>query len=134
VEAWNALHGNVAGTLLWMLATDSYPDYDGYEVYTTKKGVEQPHTQPAAIDGAMIDGVREPIREERVRGSRLVTRVVPSHGAELFKVGLDVRGRGPGWQGVAGLPLLPSQCQERGKERCCGGLRDWCVCVCVCAV
>lgn len=42
VEAWNANHGNVAGTFLWMVATDTYPDYDGLTIYTTKRASAAP--------------------------------------------------------------------------------------------
>lgn len=31
-----------AGTFLWMIATDTYPDYDGLTIYTTKRASAAP--------------------------------------------------------------------------------------------
>lgn len=31
-----------AGTLFWLLASNTYPDYDGYTVYTSKVASQQP--------------------------------------------------------------------------------------------
>ena len=36
------------GTMLWMLVADTYPDYDGYSIYTSKGAAAKP--QPAWPD------------------------------------------------------------------------------------
>lgn len=54
VEAWNVVHGNVAGTFLWMIATDSYPDYDGLTIYTTKRASAAPAQQPSLTVELML--------------------------------------------------------------------------------
>lgn len=33
---------NAAGTFLWMLAADTYADYDGFTIYTTKRASKAP--------------------------------------------------------------------------------------------
>ncbi len=50
-----------AGTLLWMLAADSYPDYDGYTIYTTKGAAARPQPRWPDQDANMMQEVRRAV-------------------------------------------------------------------------
>lgn len=47
-----------AGTLFWLLASNSYPDYDGYTVYTSRVAVQQPPPAWPALSPELLDVVR----------------------------------------------------------------------------
>ena len=46
-----------AGTLFWLLASNSYPDYDGYTVYTSKVAVQQPAPAWPQLSPELVDAV-----------------------------------------------------------------------------
>ena len=66
----------VAGTLLWMLAADTYPDYDGYSIYTTKGAVAAPQPKWPHLSAKLLAEVR-PSRAQ-VKWMRAIVRVVPA--------------------------------------------------------
>ncbi len=45
------------GTLFWLLASNSYPDYDGYTVYTSKVAVQQPAPAWPQLSPELVDAV-----------------------------------------------------------------------------
>ena len=47
-----------AGTLFWLLASNSYPDYDGYTVYTSRVAATEPPPAWASLSPEMADEVR----------------------------------------------------------------------------
>ena len=47
----------VAGTFLWMLAADTYADYDGYTVYTTKRASKAPQPKWSDLTADYMLGV-----------------------------------------------------------------------------
>lgn len=49
-----------AGTLLWMLAADTYPDYDGYSIYTTKGPVAAAQPKWPDLDSKLLVEVCAP--------------------------------------------------------------------------
>lgn len=46
-----------AGTLFWLLASNSYPDYDGYTVYTSQVAVQQPAPAWPQLSPELVDAV-----------------------------------------------------------------------------
>ena len=46
-----------AGTFLWMLAADTYADYDGYTVYTTKRASKAPQPKWSDLTADFMLGV-----------------------------------------------------------------------------
>ena len=59
--AWTPVSG--AGTLFWLLASNSYPDYDGYTVYTSKVAVQQPAPAWPQLSPELVDAVG-PVRQQ----------------------------------------------------------------------
>lgn len=53
-----SIPGPCAGTLFWLLASNSYPDYDGYTVYTSKVAVQQPAPAWPQLSPELVDAVR----------------------------------------------------------------------------
>lgn len=64
-----------AGTLFWLLASNSYPDYDGYTVYTSKVAVQQPAPAWPQLSPELVDAVGVHIQRGFVLGA-LGTRLM----------------------------------------------------------
>ena len=60
-----------AGALFWLLASNSYPDHDGYSVYTSRVAASQPQPHWPALTQDMIDEVKSPCSIVRTSAQRL---------------------------------------------------------------
>ena len=49
---------SAAGTLFWLLTSNSYPDYDGYTVYTSRVAASEPRPAWPSLTPELFDAVR----------------------------------------------------------------------------
>ena len=50
----------MAGTLFWLLTSNSYPDYDGYTVYTSRVAASEPRPAWPSLTPELFEAVWMP--------------------------------------------------------------------------